>query len=278
MDYKIIRKKHQTWGIIMDLIHVPVNTNALSEGRDVREDAKENSLLLKSANENKFSKYSIDDYLVIMDKRALDRECLAQALTTHHIGLKVKTCGSLQEWQASDKHVPGLRAVLINTGNRNLDDDELSTEICELVAAFHNIAVVVVADHDDLTSVLRALELGVQGYIPTTVGVEICMQAIELAIAGGKFVPASSVLALRKLVGGRSDEFRHITTSFTARQSAVAEGLRRGKANKIIAYELNLCESTVKVHIRNIMKKLGATNRTEVAYKISDMIPRESRL
>lgn len=73
-------------------------------------------------------------------------------------------------------------------------------------------------------------------------------------------------------MGGRSDEFRHITTSFTARQSAVAEGLRRGKANKIIAYELNLCESTVKVHIRNIMKKLGATNRTEVAYKIGDMI------
>ena len=55
------------------------------------------------------------------------------------------------------------------------------------------------------------------------------------------------------------------------------KGLRRGKANKIIAYELNLCESTVKVHIRNIMKKLGATNRTEVAYKISDMIPHESR-
>ena len=37
-------------------------------------------------------------------------------------------------------------------------------------------------------------------------------------------------------------------------------------ANKLIAYELNMCESTVKVHIRNIMKKLKATNRTQVAY------------
>ncbi len=61
---------------------------------------------------------------------------------------------------------------------------------------------------------------------------------------------------------------------FTARQAAVADALRRGKANKIIAYELNLCESTVKVHIRNIMKKLKAKNRTEVAYKINDMMPR----
>jgi DNA-binding NarL/FixJ family response regulator len=34
----------------------------------------------------------------------------------------------------------------------------------------------------------------------------------------------------------------------------------------LIAYELMMCESTVKVHVRHIMKKLGATNRTQVAY------------
>jgi len=54
---------------------------------------------------------------------------------------------------------------------------------------------------------------------------------------------------------------------FTTRQAAVIEALKRGKANKIIAYELEMRESTVKVHVRNIMKKLKATNRTEVAYK-----------
>jgi hypothetical protein len=42
--------------------------------------------------------------------------------------------------------------------------------------------------------------------------------------------------------------------------------LRRAMANKLIAYELTMCESTVKVHIRNIMKKLKATNRTKVVY------------
>jgi len=45
----------------------------------------------------------------------------------------------------------------------------------------------------------------------------------------------------------------------------VVRALCRGKANKVIAYELNMCESTVKVHVRNIMKKLKAKNRTEVA-------------
>ena len=47
---------------------------------------------------------------------------------------------------------------------------------------------------------------------------------------------------------------------------AVIRALQQGKSNKVIAYELNMCESTVKVHVRNIMKKLHATNRTEVAY------------
>jgi DNA-binding NarL/FixJ family response regulator len=37
-------------------------------------------------------------------------------------------------------------------------------------------------------------------------------------------------------------------------------------ANKLIAYELNMCENTVKVHVRNLMKKMHATNRTQVVY------------
>jgi hypothetical protein len=53
--------------------------------------------------------------------------------------------------------------------------------------------------------------------------------------------------------------------------------LREGKANKIIAYELNMCESTVKVHVRNIMKKLKARNRTEVAFKTAELFAAEGR-
>jgi DNA-binding NarL/FixJ family response regulator len=59
---------------------------------------------------------------------------------------------------------------------------------------------------------------------------------------------------------------------FTARQAAVVEALRRGKENKIIAYELNMRESTVKMHIKNIMKKLKARNRTEVAFIANEIM------
>jgi DNA-binding NarL/FixJ family response regulator len=51
---------------------------------------------------------------------------------------------------------------------------------------------------------------------------------------------------------------------FSPRQLQVLELLQQGKQNKIIAYELGMCESTVKVHIRHIMRKLNARNRTQV--------------
>jgi DNA-binding NarL/FixJ family response regulator len=50
------------------------------------------------------------------------------------------------------------------------------------------------------------------------------------------------------------------------------ERLKQGKQNKIIAYELSMCESTVKVHIRHIMKKLKARNRTQVVLLTSNTI------
>jgi len=84
--------------------------------------------------------------------------------------------------------------------------------------------------------------------------------------AGGVYVPASSVVAAKHSDDDIGAPKRFCNGMFTARQAAVVEALRRGKANKIIAYELKMRESTVKVHVRSIMKKLKAKNRTEVAF------------
>src|SRR5206468_7307027 len=81
------------------------------------------------------------------------------------------------------------------------------------------------------------------------------------------FVPAS---ALQDAGHERqvSQPSVHSMLGLSERQDAVADAVAQGKPNKIIAYELDLCESTVKVHIRTIMRKLQARNRTEVAFKL----------
>ena len=173
---------------------------------------------------------------------------------------------------------PPLKAILLNLGGRKVTDSTVANEITRLTSEFKTVPVIVLADTDDLTQILKALEYGARSYIPTSVGIDVCIEAIGLALAGGIFVPASSVLAMRQ-----PDRFGRRSRSAdgracSPRQAEVVEALRRGKANKIIAYELNLRESTVKVHIRNIMRKLKATNRTEVAYKINDLFPLESNI
>ncbi|WP_189394162.1 response regulator transcription factor, partial [Mesorhizobium sp. M1D.F.Ca.ET.183.01.1.1] len=105
--------------------------------------------------------------------------------------------------------------------------------------------MVILADNEELTQILTALECGARGYIPTSVGIDVCVEAINLAAAGGIFVPASSVLSMRHLIGSDNRDTQPLSRWCTMRQTEFAQALRRGKANKIIAYELNLRESTV---------------------------------
>ncbi|OAP39906.1 helix-turn-helix transcriptional regulator [Sinorhizobium glycinis] len=207
--------------------------------------------------------------LLVLDSRALDRECLARTLTNHALSMEVAAFGSVDEWRENKGTCPPVGAVLLNIGARKVAD--VAADIAKLASEFRPIPVVVLSDIDDIAQILRALECGARGYIPTSVGLEICIEAIGLAIAGGIFLPASSVLAVRHLIETGKQEGPPLAGMFTLRQAEVVQALRKGKANKIIAYELNLRESTVKVHIRNIMKKLKATNRTEVAYKLNDL-------
>ena len=55
-------------------------------------------------------------------------------------------------------------------------------------------------------------------------------------------------------------------TGITKRELELLEKVQRGLQNKLIAYELGISESTVKVHMRNLMRKLKTTNRTQVAF------------
>ncbi|WP_374567858.1 LuxR C-terminal-related transcriptional regulator [Nitratireductor sp. ZSWI3] len=212
------------------------------------------------------------DVVLLIDPRVLDRECLARSLATQNTTLDVVAVGSSAEWhRIGDDRQPA--AVLLIAGSRKITEEGLGNEIHQLAEEFAEQPVIVIADTDDLAQILKALDAGAKGFIPSNVGVGVAAEAILLARAGGVFVPASGVMAMREVINSNSSRVVGLGNLFTAREAEVADALRRGKANKIIAYELQLCESTVKVHIRNIMKKLNATNRTEVAYKIREMLP-----
>lgn len=213
--------------------------------------------------------------LVIIDNRALDRECLAHGLTNHSIDMSIATFSSFEQWQ-HQRRGRSVSAVLFNIGGQKVSDPAVGNYLNRIVNDCAPSPVIILADKEEISQVLKALDYGVRGYIPTSVNVNVCVEALRLAMAGGTFVPASSVLALRHASDPNSHRLRPLGGMFTQRQAEVVNALRRGKANKIIAYELKLRESTVKVHIRNIMKKLKASNRTEVACIINELFPSET--
>ncbi|MGK9054468.1 response regulator transcription factor [Neorhizobium petrolearium] len=207
--------------------------------------------------------------LAIIDDRALDRECLAQSLIAHGLGMDVELFESLDTWRkTSDSKHSG---ILINIGRSDFFNETFINDLKDLISEFPDVPVVILAENRDLRQILRAFEAGVRGYISSAIGLTVCVGAISLALAGGTFISAENLNDLRQLLLVAEDKERRRTAMFTQREADVIDALTRGKPNKIIAYELNLRESTVKVHIRNIMKKLHARNRTEVIFKVSDI-------
>ncbi|MBB3571445.1 response regulator transcription factor [Rhizobium sp. BK491] len=210
--------------------------------------------------------------LVILDNRELDRQCLAQCMAAHKTDLLILAFGSIEEWKQKREEYPPLAAILLNIGGKKIDEPAVSEHIKSLSSEFDPTPVIILADSDDFTQIVKAFELGAKGYIPTLVSIRVCMELIALSVAGGLFVPASALFAMHHLLESSNSTTRPLADIFTDRQAEVVEALRRGKANKIIAYELKLRESTVKVHVRNIMKKLKATNRTEVVFKLNHLL------
>jgi DNA-binding NarL/FixJ family response regulator len=204
------------------------------------------------------------DPIVIIGIRLLSRECLARVLSAE-CDVPVICFSSVDEWVAEGP-APASLVVLCQSGRSRADAIMEVERLPELAEQIGRCPAVILSDNEDPDLIVQMLGRNVRGYVPTSLSIGVAIQAMELARAGGVFVPASSLIAAHGDPDRTSTAIQKANSLFTARQAAVVDALRRGKANKIIAYELKMRESTVKVHVRNIMKKLRATNRTEVAY------------
>jgi DNA-binding NarL/FixJ family response regulator len=160
--------------------------------------------------------------------------------------------------------------VLLSLGSKDIVDSEVRNDIASLSQSASGVPIVIVGDREDSHQVGEALLLGARGYIPTTLTARVVVESLRLIQAGGTFVPAcafSEVLTQRRSERPEpAPKAMFNLAGLTPRQREVFDLLRRGKPNKIIAYELSMCESTVKVHVRQIMRKLQASNRTQAAF------------
>jgi DNA-binding NarL/FixJ family response regulator len=163
--------------------------------------------------------------------------------------------------------LPCLDLIVYYSHETESSEKTIVADVIEIRRSFKTAPIIVLSDSEDAeqpTTIRSALKNGAQGFIPTrTTGIPITFAAIRLITAGGVFAPLD--LLLTKRSERVIEMVRH--KRLTPRQLAVLTHLQQGKANKNIAHELGMSESTVKVHVRNIMRKTGATNRTQAAYQ-----------
>jgi DNA-binding NarL/FixJ family response regulator len=202
--------------------------------------------------------------VIYVDRRAFTRDCVGNWLQSSLSGFSVRVLSDPGQLETAPDIHGRIQAVIINAGPERLSSATIAHLLSRVGEILPEIPVTVLSDLEDAQSIREAFDQGVRGYIPTSLASPVAIEAVRLVCVGGTFAPPAALLShddYAQRVTGRLTIER-----FSPRQSQILDCLRRGMANKLIAYELNMCESTVKVHIRNIMKKLNATNRTQVAY------------
>jgi DNA-binding NarL/FixJ family response regulator len=137
-----------------------------------------------------------------------------------------------------DLQMPGMRGVETITAIR---------------AEFPDARIIVLTTYTGDVQALRALKAGASGYLLKSMVRKELLETIRAVHAGQSRVPAEIA----------SEIAGHVSSdALTEREIQVLRGIAAGNANKVIAGQLGIAEETVKGHVKNILAKLGANDRT----------------
>ncbi len=195
--------------------------------------------------------------ILIADDHPLYREAAALQIKRLHREADIKEVASLEELRAAaeqsrfdlilmDYHMPGMSA----------------DALAELVRDFPTTPLAVVSGVAGNQEVLAAARAGVRGYIPKTSNSEYFARTVQLLLAGGTSIPIEVLLGGPPAHGSPA-----WLANMSAREKEVLHGVARGRSNKEIARELGLAEVTIKLHLRNLFRKMNVKSRAEAAVK-----------
>jgi DNA-binding NarL/FixJ family response regulator len=196
----------------------------------------------------------------VIDEKTFTRECIIRYLRTLDDRLRIEGFRTCEEFLQTAE---GQDLVLYHLREDPSEWDKDSEKLISFRKLLGIVPAIILSDKDNRNSLAEIFESGARGFIPTDTPIEQIREIIGLVSVGGIFVPLSS-LSLRKSNGQAPTAEPVSGNEFTRNELAVLDRLKVGKVNKIIAYELGLSESTVKVHISRIMKKLNVKNRTQI--------------
>jgi DNA-binding NarL/FixJ family response regulator len=196
-----------------------------------------------------------------------------------------------------DAHANCEMLIYITGGACNAECDNLE-RIKALRALAPDMPLMILSDSESREEIISTLNVGAQGVLYVGANAELALRALSFMLNGGSYfpsatrlkhtdpvqrhpaidcIPAPSCVMNEDNGAAKNLEDAARNRSPTGRQRAVLELLSRGDTNKVIARHLGMSEGTVKVHVRQIMRKFGVTNRTQVAAVFANGHPGRSQ-
>ncbi|MCI6713407.1 MAG: response regulator transcription factor [Lachnospiraceae bacterium] len=127
-----------------------------------------------------------------------------------------------------------------------------------------DVKVLILTVHNELEYLLKAIDIGVDGYILKDSESSELKNAIDIICKGENYIQPSLIPALNNQLANRDIDKDKIDL-LTSREYEVLIQVANGMSNKEIATNLNISERTVKNHISNIFKKIDVSDRTQAA-------------
>lgn len=198
--------------------------------------------------------------LIIADDHVILRDGIKQLLEFDgNIQVIAEVCDGLECVQKVNELKPDLLLLDINMPKKN------GMEVLkELRAAKVETKVLMLTVHDEVEYLLKALDVGVDGYILKDSGFAELKEAIATILRGEQYIqPEMIPLVNSRMVSYNTDKDK--LDSLSKREREILKCISSGLSNKDISTKLDIREQTVKNHIASIFKKIEVADRTQAA-------------
>lgn len=199
--------------------------------------------------------------LVIADDHSMIREGLKQLLELDgQFKVIAEASDGVECLEILSKEAPDVLLLDINMPNKNGLD--VLKELNQ--SGNRKVKVLVLTVHNEVEYLIKAVELGVDGYVLKDSESSELKKAIMTILNGETYIQPDLIPMLNAKMISMENDYDKID-SLTKRELDVLKNLAIGMYNKEIATKLEISERTVKNHVSNIFKKIGVSDRTQAA-------------
>ncbi len=206
--------------------------------------------------------------VLLIDASALNRSCFSAGLDQDHT-IRLVACASVDDIVPAGFARGAPDVIILRLMGDEVVEGELTGKLGLLTDLFPKTAIILIVPAAEPRHVLAAMQHEVWGLTTDQLSMTSTIDVIRLVHAGMVVYPPSLFDSFRQARPGDPDfsvsARRSAIGKLTARQHEVLRLLAGGMPNKDIGEVLGISGSTVKVHVRAIMERLGLVNRTQAA-------------